>query len=954
MLKEIKRFLKKGKQFDKTDLLFDLTNEQKKAVLSSDKYIQIVAGPGTGKTKTLTHKVAYIIEEKGVKPEEILMVTFTNKAADEMKLRISKLVSKDVSPMFVGTIDSFCETIINQFGSENEFSNFKILDEFERFLFIKKHINKLIDKEKRKNNVIFSKAYSNFSKFVLQLGNFYDNVTQNLIEYESLVDLVEKDEKWLEEIYVFYKKKLKNKQVNINQKTLIKSKEDKNFENNVKEFLYIIFKSYEVYINLLKKEFLLDFSLLEKETFRIVNNNIGFFNKYTQVFIDEFQDINPLQWKIFSKIISSSKSSLTVVGDKNQAIYGFRGSNPNIFDKIKNEYEVKELFLEKNFRSEKNIVKLANEIISDKSFKLKSNKNSQGIIFLEESEYEDESAKKILEFIKKLKENKSIESYSDVAILLRSVRSHGEVFFKLLKKNYSQIPYIVYGTTYFFENKEIQSLLFLMDYVLGSSARIIYNDFLRVDNLKDALEIFSYKLNKKNNVIEELKSNLQDKIEKNSRIQLLEDVLYPILSILRININIDDRIMQKNIAKLTSIILSFETINATNNNIQDYFESFISTINYLPENLSIKIDEGFSDKNNFKLNFMTVHQAKGLEFPIVIIPSLVENRFPSSKKTSYLIPLPENILLYEHFDEMKEEKNLFFVASSRAESALVLSTFEYKSDGVKKLKKSRFLKYLKKVKYEKLDKKETKIKIDKKEEKKNFYHSFKVTEIKTFVDCQERFKLNYDYKYSAEEIFEQKIGLIYHNALAKIHREYKKDKNKFIKVDEIVESVWENLGRYNETLKKKFVKSLKRYVIWLKSNVEEILDYEKSISIVEKDYEIKGKIDLIIKDKKGKINILDFKTREKKSIEETHVDLQTYIYKKGLEKEGIKVNSCYAMPLLDKFFEPVKIEYKDNKFKEIMKELKNSIKEEKYTFTEDSEFCKKCPYRLICKKYKKD
>ena len=294
-----------------------LSDSQKKAIEYSDGPLLITAGPGAGKTRVLIHKVRYLIEEKNVYPGSIILTTFTVKAAEELRNKINKIVEcQDISSMFIGTIHSFCDDIIKKFGGiDSNPVEYSILDDVERFILIKSNWSKFeIDNEEIK----LLKHHRDTGEKISDFIGFYDEITENLIDIGELKQYVNENINDIEEYYNYCKDKKK-----------------------LKEILGKMIDSYEVYTELLMEKKLLDFALLEKNAYLLLKQN-EILERVTEniehVLIDEFQDINPLQWMIFH-LIAEGKVNISVVGDKNQSIYGFRGANPNIFDRFLTEFK---------------------------------------------------------------------------------------------------------------------------------------------------------------------------------------------------------------------------------------------------------------------------------------------------------------------------------------------------------------------------------------------------------------------------------------------------------------------------------------------------------------------------------------------------------------------------------------------------------------------------------------
>ncbi|MFH1376076.1 MAG: ATP-dependent DNA helicase [Candidatus Woesearchaeota archaeon] len=939
-----------------------LTKSQSTAVKYFANPLVIVAGPGSGKTKVLINKVKYLIESKKMEPSKIVLTTFTIKAAEELRKKIQNLIkTEDISSMFIGTIHSYCDNIIKQYGgTKNIPLDYSVLDDIQRYIFLRKHFKVLgLDKEELK---LLKKPRSDGE----QIGDvlrFYDELTENLADIPELLEYIKE-----------------------NKSELFENTEEK-YDSAIN-----LINSYEKYVELLKKYKLIDFAFLEKTTYNLLNDKAILESiriKTEYVLIDEFQDINPLQWKLFSKIVEKDKK-ITVVGDKNQSIYGFRGANPNIFDKFKVEFkEAKQIELDVNFRSKKNIIDFGNDFLSGReTIKIKADReNEKTRIYMIDGDYESDSAERILELIKNLYKEKKIKKYGDVALLFRSVKNHGKKFIELLDKKFPGIPYSVSGGTNFLENEEIRSTIFFMSYLYGIEDEKISKTLISYDNFIDALDTELFKISK--NTIKILKENPnldtknianvniltkkgiseKDAIKiisihklknKNASKKLsIEETFYKFLSETECIVDYKKKIsamtkkMMFNLGYFSQLIQDYSTYYKKSN-----FKGFLYVLKDLPENLKLEGEnDSFIADNPENLKLMTIHQAKGLEFPVVIIPSLVTRRFPNKMLTRNLIDLPEKFNLYEPYDRLKEEENLFYVAATRAQDSLILSKF--KNHRTTRVSASEFVDRIEKnlVEIKKLEDYSEKIK-ERKIEDEGF-HVIDYSSISTFIDCPERFNLRYIYGFVAGEIYVQKIGKIYHNALAKLNsniKEKKKIDDKLIK--EILDDSWITLKkdeRQDEIMKKKFLREIKRYYQTMTNNeLKKIKEIEKPIGLNVDNIRIRGRLDLLYENENGENVLMDFKSRKLDAIGETHVDKQLITYAMALEKEGWNINKLIAYPIQENNFKPVEGEISfgnddKKKIKSSVKKFVGAVKNETFNTSEvKSGFCEKCPYKLIC------
>jgi len=936
-----------------------LTTEQAQAIDYFGSPLLILAGPGAGKTKVLVHKVKKLIEEKNIKPEKIVLTTFTIKAAEELRKKIQGLTSIDISPMFIGTIHSFCDSIIKQYGGSKGVSlGYSVLDDVERFIFIRKNLIKL-DIGYPELNLL--KKNRDHGRMYTDLLAFYDDITENLTDTNNLLEYVESNS---EEILVQYKR----------------DEDDEKRLDAIKKLI----NSYNKYNELLQQNKLVDFAHLERIAFMLLQDpetSKKVKDAIDYVLIDEFQDISPLQWKIFHKI-SSDKGNIVVVGDKNQSIYGFRGSNPNIFEKFTSEFSnAKVLPLDINFRSKKDIVDFSNKFLSERdTLLIKPHRESRTEVYSIDANLEEEAARVILSLIDSLYTDSKIKSYGQVALLFRSVKNHGEIFVELLRKEFKHIPYSISGGTNFIENEEIRSINFVLSYVYSSDEEDVARELTGYGHLVEALcsSLFSFPQEKVEGIAKnphiDITSVLEPSVflrlglsEKHAHLlanlnklrkklstnenQSILDTFYEVLSLTDLfgdnEKSLGTQAILQNLGYFSTIMLYFSRYYRENN-----WRNFLYVLRDLPE--SVKIDYQYASFNSETLNelqLMTVHQAKGLEFPVVIIPSLVNRRFPNLMETKMLFELPKKFYLYEPYDPYKEEENLFYVAATRAQDSLILSKFQ-KYSSARSVKPSEFYTRIETGLKEIEKAADYSVEVEERQSGEHGFQIFDYSSVGTYIDCPSRFKFRYKYGLTAEEVFTQKIGTIYHNALGGI--------NSFIMDDQelrdedfqkIIDDSWITLKKNEDqdrVLKYKFLRQIKQYYKIMKPEIANVEALEKPLGINLEHSRIRGRLDLLYKAPDGKRVLVDFKSRKRKEVEETHVDLQLRAYSLALETEGVKVDKIMAYPIQDE--RPtlsaceLSLTEKDKKgTRELIEKVIKEVGEGDFDASDtETKFCKEC------------
>lgn len=922
------------------------THAQREAAKHFEGPLLIVAGPGAGKTRVLVERVAYLVKRKKVDPSNILVITFTVKAAEELKARLSHCVGQEIVSMQISTIHSFCHEILRDYSDYHELgATFDVLDGemqlmFMRANFYKLGINRLVNMGR------ISEVLDGFNK-----------CGENIIAPNEL-------SKYLEKRYPDNKKYL--------------------------EFC----KSYEKYLEALGEQKKIDFAGLQINVLKLLKNNPTVLkairDKYRFILVDEYQDTNPIQDEFFD-LISDTHRNICVVGDEDQSIYAFRGADPWNFIRFKEKYDSKYVSLDKNFRSTSNIVKLFDGFMENyRSYPKKiepSRECGNNIILLKSDDVTDE-AKNVVKTIKKLKDDGIIPHYGYVALLFRSVRYHANKIIAELKKN--DIPYTVKGHGSFLDRKEIQTMLYMLSYVDPPSyddrftswnnwwnISMFETEFLNLNpktvealhNLEKNFNISSL-LTKQEFIdigieddqdINKLQQLNQLKQELSEKPKTILQTYYDILEIsgyLKWLVNDETPKNQEkifNLAQLSSILNKYEYMNK-NPKIKD----FMFYLYLLPSGM--QYDEHVVD-NPFSVNISTVHQSKGLEFPVVFICSVIKNRFPGrKKKEKNLVPIPQELLLKfkkkdltlltedtilsDEFD--MEERRLFYVAMTRAQDVLVVST----ADKIK-VNKVGYSPYVKEIeKIEDVTNSCNFMKMCKNRDlSKEKPISLSYSSIDTYNRCPFMYKMLYEYGFQTPPSYMQNYGIIIHNCLEKIHIGLKNDENiDGSRIKEIVSTCWITLHsnkKKDENQKMMVERNLLDYVHEVKDHSRKIISAEEPFSIVKKNMEINGRTDLILENNQGEIELLDFKAREQMGIERTSVEFQLKMYEYAL-KDKYKFDKLCAYTFKDKqktFFDS-----KPEDIEELDKNLENlcdKINEHEFT-PKESNFCAHCGFKFCC------
>ena len=927
-----------------------LTKSQQRAINHFKGPALVVAGPGAGKTFVITERVKNLIFNKKINPKNILVTTFTEKAADELKVKLSKSIGKKAELIHISTVHSFCKSMLEKYFLYHDYgSEIKILDDDSQTLLIQLNKAKL-GISKWENGIL--KDIKRRYNFVGDIKALYGKITQNQIDVDKLIEEMRQDSSYSEEDIS-------------------------------------IIQSYKIYEDLLKADKKMDFPLLEIKFFELIKNNKKVLNEIQKQFkyllVDEYQDTSPIQDDIF-KLLSGKHSNLFVVGDENQSIYGFRGASIKNFKNFTNKYHnTKSYFLDINFRSTETIVNFSNKVFKSKVKKILQSKRRKGERFkLVHGHDSDDTAKKTIELIKNLKEKGIIKKYGDIALLFRSLKGHSPEYIKYLSKE--KIPFVTFGDGKFLERTEIKTIIYLMSYV--TQELYLKNSFKKWDNwwrkdiflsdffdfteetksiiskgnfdlfkLRDDDDFKKIGMNNSRDInilkkINKLKYDVQREkesfgdLEKGNNSLLM--IFYKILEYsgffqkIMLKQNIKSKEILYNLGRFSEIISKYQEISK-----KEDVKGFLWYIYQVGENIN---QHKIEDENTIKL--MTVHQSKGLEFPVVFLCSMNEGRFPLRYANREMIKIPSHFLNKDDLEDEKEifyqeEKRLFYVGLTRAQDILVFTTSD--KHIVQKTKKSRFLDIVE----DEISKDEFKLEIEKKYSVEKRIPNLNYSSINTFIDCPLRYTLIYDYGFVTPPSFMQNLGSFIHNVLQRIHEQMKKNKDISPEdMKKIVSTYWIDLPmgpKRNENVKNELIKEFVAYYLTAKENYAEIVAIEEPFSYIDDNMIVKGKIDLIVKDKDGNTDLIDFKTRKQKGIKKTNVDKQLQIYNYCLGKK-YDINKLFAYTFTDN--KKTEFPMDKDKTKSFLRKISKNISTEDF-HKQKNDFCKNCQFKFYCWSEKK-
>ena len=610
------------------DILFGLNDEQRDAVTSTEGFVRVMAGAGSGKTRALAHRFAYLVNEVGILPANILCVTFTNKAANEMRRRIRSLTG-DNDTGFISTFHGFCVAVLQEDGYFVQYpKSFLVLD----------------------NSDIDSMLKIIYEERGLTLRDMTFSNARDMIEIEKCKN---RPQYYLDVIAM--------------DTDALKKKYDEAV--SAKDVIFY------GYLYQQKKCFGLDYNDLIKFTLYIFSKSDEIRLKWQQrleyIMIDEFQDIDGLQYELMQALCAYHKN-LFIVGDPDQTIYTWRGANvKHILDFDKNFPKVKTIMMMKNYRSTPEIIAAANSLIDKNTVRMKKQliptlPKGERVVY-SHAKTTKEEANSIAERIKKL--SKAGVPYGDITILYRAHYIARTIEEGLMR---AEIPYTIYSGVQFFDRMEIQDAL--------SYLRLIaYRDdlsFMRIGNTpkrnigeKRMRFLKEYAAANGCLLYDALVKSIDEPMFANTQarrfVKLIErfSSIYhtmPASELLSAVLNesgyeealrtegAQDRL--DNLAELKQAVYEYETGCGEESRLEDFLSHVALLTNA----------DAAAAPNAVKL--MTVHTAKGLEFPYVFICGLDEGMFPSKRTSS--------------FEAMEEERRLAFVAMTRAEKGLYLSDAE--------------------------------------------------------------------------------------------------------------------------------------------------------------------------------------------------------------------------------------------------------------------------------------
>ncbi len=949
----------------------DANEAQRCAISTVDGPVLITAGPGTGKTYTLVQRAIFLIQECGVQPEEILMATFTEKAAKELVTRITNELAErgivaNINEMYIGTFHSLCLRIIKEHLEYTRLKkNYRVLDQFDQTYLVFQNINKFrsisgIDELLSKGGAWHQSG---------EICGYINNLTEELIASETL-------------------------------------------KADPEPAIAALGNILEVYQELLSENNLLDFSAIQTEAFWLLKNNPPILaelqHKIRYLMIDEYQDTNYIQEQIVF-LLGETHKNICVVGDDDQGLYRFRGATiRNILEfpsKFENG-ECKEIPLVINYRSNSDIVDFYNTwmVTTDgprfrfrwKNFRYdktiiphsKSTLKSPATVKLASKRDLDEWCKKILLFIRIMMKSGKLTDYNQVAFLFYSVK-HQRV--KYLAQFLEDNGINVYSprSNMFFERNEIQLLIGCLMLMFPKHVIGLENEeyeYLQPEHYKyyrGCVKVANAWLEKPESA--DLRNWIRRRGRIHARLTDTTDYAYsgliyqmfefePFANILctDMRLGVVDVRPARNIALFTKIVNKFEYLHRIDvlsaQRIEKNTELFFNLY------LRLLFDGGITEYEDDAeyapsgcVSFLTIHQSKGMEFPIVFVDSL--SSLPRKNYKDLMVTVEEKYYMRPAFEPHDKVKffdfwRLFYTAFSRAQDLLVLTCIE--TNRTPSMYFREVYEGLPSVESEIFDLSEFDFKNVKDVNLKETY-SF-TSHISVYETCSLQYKFYKELGFAPVRMSAMLFGMLIHQTIEDIHRAVLREEEHLIEVDNIVtwfDANYTSLAKSERTYlaepqRDAALKQVLRYAERQAGQWQSLKDVEVDVSLVKPDYIIEGKIDLI-KGVGDTVELVDFKSEKKPDIfkdterlEHYRHQLEVYAYLVE-ERTGQKVSKMHlyftgeesGVPTISYPYDKVAIDDTIRAFDDTVHKIMNKD----FTHRSDSlKICSECDFRFFCEK----
>lgn len=909
-----------------------LNGEQISAITSTDGPVLIIAGPGTGKTMTMVLRTLYILLSGKAEPGEIMLTTFTEKAALELRDRLYQFARKldykgPLHMLKVGTIHSLCNEYITKFLSHTPLKKgYQVLDELTQVFFLYENFDDIITISNEKYLGKWTKKWD----AIKGLTQYFNKIAEELIDP---VEIESSGNNFLEDVAACYEKYYK-----------------KLFEKNRVDFPHL----QKVFFDL----------LCNKDLYPKIKQSI----KY--IMVDEYQDTNYIQEQIILTL-AKPENNIAVVGDEDQSLYRFRGATVrNILEFPKHFDSCKQIELTINYRSHPQIIEKCNRFINSIDWngfrhpkKIKPDPESRfpdyPAVF---SIWAKDDAQRLVQLITFLRENGVIQDLSDVAILLRSVRlEHSRRYIEALKE--ANVPYYSPRAKEYFNNDEVRLLIACYSIIFGFYDKVLAS-YIHKQYIEDAIKLLY------ENITPSLQDYLRRKVKQLEQLKdgsldlTILDYFYQLLAYEPFSSFLKDENKIYNLSTFSKLIATFQdyysvSVVTSKNKDSIKFYLFGSYFNFLIQG---GVDEYENPDNPVPKGYvqiMTIHQSKGLEFPVVIVDSL-DRRFSVQKLVDIdLLPFSKRGT-YETSEQMTEFDRLrhYYVAFSRAQKLLVLTTNESPQpwfspiwDGLEQYP------YIQ----------EEMLKAQKFTSKPQFIpkKSYSLSQVNVYELCPQQYLFYREYDFQPSRSGQVLFGNLVHYTIEDIHRAIL-DKQT-ISVEQIEDWHEKNyralllagLRPLGEIQKEESLKQVINYYRQNQDLLGRIEEAEVDVSLEKEDYIISGKIDLLMGES-NEFEILDFKTQKRAEVSNSLIDsyykqlcLYAYILKERYSKPVRKMYIYWTSEekRRDALME---FRYSEDKISEVAEHFDKTVKKimgkhfEIEQNPDTEKVCKECDFRFYC------
>jgi len=892
-----------------------LSPDQRKAVLSKSRYNRVIAGAGAGKTETLTRRIVYLILAEGVEPSSIVAFTFTERAAQTMKSRIYQRVGEldpdklgKLGEMYVGTIHAYAKRVLDDYF---KFGNYTVLDENQEIAFLMRHgwdigIND------------FERNYSDACRVFLR--------TVNMVWDEML--------------------------------------DRKNLEAKAPDFCEKLVH----YEYLLDKHKLLTFGRMILLAVQKLRENPETLSHVKHLIVDEYQDINRAQEELIRLIGKNGK--IFVVGDPRQSIYQWRGSDEKFFDSFEETFKgTKTVTIRENRRSGKRIVVNANKFAG--TFKkahyepMEATRNEDGFIGLVEHELPEDEAVWIADQIQDSVKKRGLQ-YSDIGVLTRSVSLAAGPLVNVLKQR--RVPYIVGGKVGLFKRDEAQALgrIFAWFYENGfwvedpwRWGEQITGDDLLWTSLDCWRSVYQYRMPRGvESRLREIKADLNSKKSSYDNFtSIYQDVLITLGFENLVHTDPNDATIMANLGRFNNLLTDYETANRVGGRNPHWKEDLKGLCWFMNSYAAWAYEEQPAEdiRGVDAVQIMTVHQAKGLEWPVVFLFSTVDGRFPSKMVGRELnwCGIPRDLFDARRYEgDLEDERRLFYVAITRARDALVVSYFRRMK---KSMSRSQFIDDMDFSVVTPLERKRLPGFPVAKLEAVDSMLTFSASEITAYLRCPYMFLLRNVYGYQPELDEAIGFGKGVHYCLRRAVELLKRNED-LGPITAAVQAVDNEFfmpfagGDVFENYKKGARRSVLNYAKSFGGDLRQSSEVEYRIEFPIHNATVTGRIDVL-----GDREVRDYKTLDYReaegSVSMSEAELQVRLYAAGLKSVGRKVNGGSIAFLSSEASKVVPVDVGVSHVEKAVKNAESvvaSIRNKRFK-PNRGEHCGDCDMRDICR-----